>query len=33
MWVQAVGTGASGTGAQLDPGCLSADYVVVKEFK
>ena len=33
MWVQAVGAGASGTGAQLDPGCFSTDYVVVKEFK
>ena len=33
MWVQAVGAGASGTGAQLDPGCLSTDHVVVKELK
>jgi hypothetical protein len=33
MWVQAVGSGASGTGAQLDPGCLSSDSVVVKELK
>jgi hypothetical protein len=33
IWVQAVGTGASGTGAQLDPGCFCTDYVVVKELK
>jgi hypothetical protein len=33
MWVQAVGAGASGTGAQLDPGCFSTDHVVVKELK
>ncbi|MCX6916118.1 MAG: hypothetical protein NT167_24255, partial [Verrucomicrobia bacterium] len=33
MWVQAVGAGASGTGAQLDPGCFATDSVVVKEFK
>jgi hypothetical protein len=33
MWVQAVGPGASGTGAQLDPGCFSTDAVVVNEFK
>jgi hypothetical protein len=33
MWVQAVGSGASGTGAQLDPGCFATDCVVVKEFK
>jgi len=33
MWVQAVGAGASGTGAQLDPGCWSTDHVVVKELK
>ena len=33
MWVQAVGAGASGTGAQLDPGCFSTDHIVVKELK
>jgi hypothetical protein len=33
MWVQAVGAGASGTGAQLDPGSWSTDHVVVKELK
>jgi hypothetical protein len=33
MWVQAAGAGASGTGAQLDPGCWSTDHVVVKELK
>ena len=33
LWVQAVGAGASGTGAQLDPGCFSTDHVVVKELK
>ena len=33
MWIQAVGAGASGTGAQLDPGSWSTDHVVVKELK
>jgi hypothetical protein len=33
MWIQASGAGASGTGAQLDPGCWSTDHVVVKELK
>jgi hypothetical protein len=33
MWVQAAGAGGSGTGAQLDPGCMSTDHVVVKELK
>ncbi len=33
MWVQAVGAGASGTGAQLDPGSWSTDHVVVNELK
>jgi len=33
MWVQAAGAGASGAGAQLDPGCWGTDHVVVKELK
>ncbi len=33
MWVQAAGAGASGTGAQLDPGCWGTDHLVVKELK
>jgi len=33
MWIQGAGPNASGAGAQLDPGCWSTDYVVVKELK
>jgi hypothetical protein len=33
MWVQAVGVGATGAGAQLDLGSWSTDHVVVNELK